>query len=120
MKSLLVMLLYLGLGGTIMALGLMLTRRQLDWFGRVDVLMIPVGGYYTIDAAQAHELSLAIGAGITIPMHYRGPGFGYAEIETRDGYAALCAHAEYIDAGHIELPCKLRDGTTVLFKGPEV
>ena len=53
-------------------------------------------------------------------MHYRGPGFGYAEIETRDGFAALCADAEYIDAGHIELPCKLRDGTTVLFKGPEV
>ena len=98
----------------------MLTHEQLDWFGRVDVLMIPVGGYYTIDAAQAHELSLAIGAGITIPMHYRGPGFGYAEIETRDGFAALCADAEYIDAGHIELPCKLRDGTTVLFKGPEV
>ena len=29
MKSLLVMLLYLGLGGTVMALGLMLTRRLL-------------------------------------------------------------------------------------------
>ena len=53
-------------------------------------------------------------------MHYRGPGFGYAEIATRDGFAALCADAEYIDAGYIELPCKLRDGTTVLFKGPEV
>ena len=77
------------------------------------------GGYYTIDAAQAHELAAAIGAGITIPMHYRGPGFGYAEIATRDGYAALCAHAEYIDAGYIELPCDFSGGTTLFFNAPE-
>ncbi len=100
-------------------IGHMLTHEQLDWFGRVDVLMIPIGGYYTIDAAQAHELAAAIGAGITIPMHYRGPGFGYAEIATRDGYAALCAHAEYIDAGYIELPCDFSGGTTLFFNAPE-
>lgn len=37
----------------------------------VDVLLLPVGGTYTIDAAQALEYANGIGAGITVPMHYK-------------------------------------------------
>lgn len=39
--------------------------------GRVDVLMVPVGGYYTIDANQAAEICQALRPRITIPMHYK-------------------------------------------------
>jgi L-ascorbate metabolism protein UlaG (beta-lactamase superfamily) len=41
--------------------------------GRVDVLFIPVGGVYTIDAAQATRVAELLGARIVIPMHYRTP-----------------------------------------------
>ena len=37
----------------------------------VDVLFIPVGGTYTIDAKEAVKFATAISAKITVPMHYR-------------------------------------------------
>ena len=37
----------------------------------VDVLFIPVGGKYTIDAENAAMYARAIGAKVTIPMHYK-------------------------------------------------
>ena len=60
--------------------GCALTAEQIAALGRVDVLMIPVGGHYTVDADGAWEIARSLGAAIVIPMHYRGRGFGYAEI----------------------------------------
>ena len=40
----------------------------------VDVLLIPVGGEYTIDAEQAKEFVDRIMPDIVIPMHYREKG----------------------------------------------
>ncbi len=39
--------------------------------GRPDVLMVPVGGHYTIDAAQAHGVVARLRPGVVIPMHYK-------------------------------------------------
>lgn len=39
--------------------------------GRPDVLMVPVGGHFTIDAAQAHAAVSRLRPGIVIPMHYK-------------------------------------------------
>ncbi len=61
-------------------LGHMLSPEQLRALGRVDILLIPVGGHYTIGPETAAELAEAVGAGITVPMHYRGEGFGYEVI----------------------------------------
>ena len=58
-------------------LGHMLSPEQIAALGRVDILLIPVGGHYTIGPDTAAELAKAVGAGITVPMHYRGEGFGY-------------------------------------------
>jgi len=51
-----------------------LTEEQLDVLGEVDILMIPVGGTYTIDAETAVEVTNQIGPRIVIPMHYKIPG----------------------------------------------
>lgn len=51
-------------------LGHLPTAQQLAEMGRVDVLLIPVGGYYTIDADQAIEAIKRIAPRIAIPMHY--------------------------------------------------
>ncbi len=42
----------------------------LDEIGDVDVLLVPVGGTYTIDAAEAIELIKKVEPSIVIPMHY--------------------------------------------------
>lgn len=70
-------------------LGHMLDAGQLAALGHVDVLLIPVGGFYTIDAAQAAELAKATAPGICVPMHYRGDGFGYDVIGSAEDFLAL-------------------------------
>ena len=44
-----------------------------DLIGTVNVLMIPVGGNYTIDAVQAKEYVDFLMPDIVIPMHFRTP-----------------------------------------------
>lgn len=58
-------------------------------FGKIDVLMVPVGGYYTICAKQAKEVSVALGAKTIIPMHYRFDDAGLAEVSTVDDFLSL-------------------------------
>ena len=61
-------------------LGHMLSDEQIAALGRVDILLIPVGGYYTIGPDTAAELAEKLHPAITVPMHYRGEGFGYEVI----------------------------------------
>jgi len=50
-----------------------LTEEQLERIGEVDILMIPVGGVYTISAKEALKVMSQIEPRITIPMHYQIP-----------------------------------------------
>jgi L-ascorbate metabolism protein UlaG (beta-lactamase superfamily) len=43
---------------------------QAKAIGRADVVLVPVGGYFTIDAEQAHRTAAMLGAKVIIPMHY--------------------------------------------------
>ena len=52
-------------------LGHSLTREQVDEIGRVDVLLIPVGGTYTVDADAAAEIVGKISPSVVIPMHFK-------------------------------------------------
>lgn len=55
-------------------LGQILTNEQVEELGSVDVLLVPVGGVYTIEADEAAKLSALIEPKIVIPMHYKLPG----------------------------------------------
>jgi len=55
-------------------LGKDLTEKQLEEIDGVDVLMVPVGGNYTIDGKKAVELIKKIEPAIIIPMHYKMEG----------------------------------------------
>lgn len=52
-------------------LGCALDAEQLEILKNPDVLMIPVGGFYTIDGKQAAETAAQLHAGIVLPMHYK-------------------------------------------------
>lgn len=52
-------------------LGHLPTAAQAAALSPVDVLMLPVGGFYTIDAAQARQTAALLGAKVVLPMHYR-------------------------------------------------
>jgi len=51
-----------------------LTPEQLEAVGDVDILMIPIGGVYTIDGKEATKIMAQIEPKIIIPMHYKLPG----------------------------------------------
>lgn len=71
-------------------LGCELGEEQLTQLQDLDVVMIPVGGFYTIDAKQAKALIDQIQPKVTIPMHYRGENFGYDILGTLEDFTALC------------------------------
>jgi len=52
-------------------LGHELSQSEIDGIGEVDVLLIPVGGLYTIDHAVASDICQKIKPGIVVPMHYK-------------------------------------------------
>jgi L-ascorbate metabolism protein UlaG (beta-lactamase superfamily) len=49
-----------------------LTQQQLDAIGRVDVVMAPVDGNYTLDLDGMMEVLTALKAQLVIPMHFFG------------------------------------------------
>ncbi|MDD5750699.1 MAG: MBL fold metallo-hydrolase [Candidatus Pacebacteria bacterium] len=51
-----------------------LTGEQMEQIGDVDILMVPVGGKYTIDAKDASEIISQIEPRVVLPMHYALPG----------------------------------------------
>lgn len=55
-------------------LGGELNAKQLDEIDGVDILLIPVGGNFTIDGKKAAEITKKIEPAIVIPMHYKVPG----------------------------------------------
>ena len=52
-------------------LGCMPEEEQIRQLARPDVLMIPVGGFYTIDGKTARAVAEILQARVTLPMHYR-------------------------------------------------
>jgi L-ascorbate metabolism protein UlaG (beta-lactamase superfamily) len=52
-------------------LGHRLDDKQLEEIGRIDILLIPVGGNFTIDAKVATEVCDRLKPRVIIPMHYK-------------------------------------------------
>ena len=65
-------------------------------FGALYVLMIAVGGYYTICPQQAKEVALALDAKTIIPMHYRSAGMGLENVAYVDDFLALWSDDEIV------------------------
>ena len=58
-------------------LGHQLSNRQVAEVGRIDILLIPVGGVYTIDAKVATEVCNQLKPKVIIPMHYKNDKCGF-------------------------------------------
>lgn len=55
-------------------LGHELNASQVDSLDGVDILLVPVGGVYTISSATAAKVVHEIEPSVVIPMHYNKPG----------------------------------------------
>ena len=70
-------------------LGHPLSPEQLAELGGCNAILIPVGGFYTIDAAGAKAAADAVGASVVVPMHYRDGAVGFDVLSTLDSFTGL-------------------------------
>lgn len=70
-------------------LGDRLDEKALGELANADVLLVPVGGQYTLDAERASEVIAQLEPRIIVPMHYQTPTYKYPEAPL-DGVEKFC------------------------------
>ena len=101
-------------------LGHILKDKQIDAIGKIDVLMIPVGGIFTLDAGMAKKVTEQIGPRIILPMHYQTKRLTLGKtIGSLDAFTCLFDKVAY--AEDPELIVEKDDGQTgvIVMKLPE-
>jgi L-ascorbate metabolism protein UlaG (beta-lactamase superfamily) len=83
-------------------LGHELSAAEIAAIGAVDVVLIPVGGHFTIDAAQAACVVAALKPKIAVPMHFKTPELDFP-IAGVDDFASRMSAVPVKRAGKSEI-----------------
>lgn len=83
-------------------LGHPLTPDQVLALGTVDVLLVPVGGFYTIDPAAALQVKNQLQPTLTIPMHFKTPALDFP-IQTVEPFLKLVGSGRQAGQTEIEV-----------------
>lgn len=81
--------------------------------GKLDILLLPVGGFFTIDAVTAIEVKNVLGPSVTIPMHYKTEKCGFP-IAPVDAFTRGQRNVRVLDA------CEKEFKRVTLPKDPEI
>ena len=95
-------------------LGHMLSGKTLAALKGVDALLIPVGGYFTIDAQAAKRLIDELSPRVVVPMHYRLGDKGHDVIAELSDFLALCDNVTEYDTNTLILTPDTPRQTAVL------
>lgn len=83
-------------------LGHALTPDAVAAVGPVDVLLVPVGGHYTIGPEEAKTVAEAVGAKVIVPMHYKTEALGFP-IQPVDDFLRLMETVDRPESRTLEL-----------------
>ena len=83
-------------------LGHPLTDDQVSVIGKADVLIIPVGGFFTIDARVASQVCDGLKPSVVIPMHYKTDKLDFP-IAGVDEFLKGKDNVNRLDASEVEL-----------------
>jgi len=83
-------------------LGHMLADREAGELKGVDIILIPVGGYFTIDAKTAKQVVDALQPKMVIPMHFKTPKVNFPIAGVED-FTALFTDVERTGVSEIEV-----------------
>lgn len=83
-------------------LGHVLDDNQVAQIAGVDVLLIPVGGNFTIDAKEAVHVVEQFKPSIIIPMHFKTPVMNFP-IDTVDVFLQKIGGGEKVNSNEIEI-----------------
>ena len=82
-------------------LGHQLAGSAIDEIGEVDILLIPVGGFFTIDARIATKTCEDLNPRVVMPMHYKTAKCGYP-IAGVDDFLKDRQNIRRLDASEVE------------------
>jgi L-ascorbate metabolism protein UlaG (beta-lactamase superfamily) len=83
-------------------LGHPLDDKQIADVGKVDIVMTPVGGNYTIDARVATEVCNKLAAKVIIPMHYRNERCSSFPVAGVDDFLQGKTGVKRLDSSEVE------------------
>jgi len=86
-------------------LGIIPPDEELSSWKPVDILLLPVGGVFTIDAREAQKLVSKLSPRIVIPMHYRTK-YTQMEISTVEPFLHGFKEIKRLDTSEIEVTQK--------------
>lgn len=61
-------------------------EEQLKLLSGLDIILVPVGGFYTMEPEEIRTLLEKLAPKVIVPMHYRGREFGYDVIGTVENF----------------------------------
>lgn len=90
--------------------------REMEKLRGIDVMLIPVGGFLTIDGKEAADLVKELSPKIVIPMHYRSEekGFGYDVIGTVEDFASEFSEVHRTGKSSIDTEEEKLSGVVIL------
>jgi len=83
-------------------LGHELDDKQVKAIGPVDVVMVPVGGFFTVDAKEASQVVGLLRPSIVIPMHYKTGKCGFP-IAGVDDFLAMAQNVRTVGSSEVEI-----------------
>ncbi|MGI5911323.1 MAG: MBL fold metallo-hydrolase [Syntrophomonadaceae bacterium] len=92
-------------------LGHILTEEQVKEIGQVDIMLVPVGGCYTLDAEDALKVVNQIKPIITIPMHFLTTHVSLRELAPAEEFLARFSRVvkkPYLEITRAEMPAEER------------
>lgn len=83
-------------------LGYILSAEEIKNLGKVDILLIPIGGNYTIDGKEAAELAHSINSPLIIPMHYNTPLLSF-ELDGLENFLTYMKNGEKVGSNKLSI-----------------
>jgi L-ascorbate metabolism protein UlaG (beta-lactamase superfamily) len=84
-------------------IGHQFSDQQKAAIGKLDVLLVPVGGTYTVDAEGAAQICQQIAPRVVIPMHYKTPAVASWPIEGVDAFLSKLPSVTTVGATTVTL-----------------
>ena len=84
-------------------LGHQLTPEQLSAIGPLDGVLVPVGGFYTIDAQEAKAVCDSLSPQWIIPMHYHHAPYGLPQVGPVEPFLAQFSQVTRLTGNSLEL-----------------
>ena len=101
-------------------IGCMPEKEDLEKLAGLTVMLVPVGGFFTMEPDKVAELVRLLSPRIVVPMHFRTETFGYDVIAPLSAYTALAGDVRYAGGSVLTLPEDLpEEGTATIVLQPQ-